>query len=320
MGLIGLTEELTTYKPLSEYSDEQIRMYKRVLDCQDASTDEWSMLELMSSTYQLNPFLREVWLIPKVGVMVGHAGFLQIAHRSGKFGGMETHSYNADGTLYRGGGTPAYATCKVWIIGSDKPVTKTVYWEEFARPGKEGKKTKWDTSPAFMLEKVDEVHAMKRAFSITGIYSPEEMGYDDISERPASGYTGMVDGEPVNVEPLKKDSAPSGSAPPAPKPEDNTPKCTQCGAPLMDQYEANKMQDAWDANKWGTVPPGLCKVCVTEYWRVNIHDKPAQTQKSTQDKPKTNPTPPGPDPEPTGNPEAVKAFVESIQKAGAGKA
>lgn len=65
----------------------------------------------------------------------------------------------------------------------------------------------------------------------------------------------------------------------------------------------------------------LIKACITEYWKTNIKkDKPAQTQKSTQDKPKTNPTPPGPDPEPTGNPEAVKAFVESIQKAGAGKA
>lgn len=291
-----MTGELTTYKPLAEYSDEQIRMYKRVLNCQEASTDEWSMLELMSSTYQLNPFLREVWLIPKVGVMVGHAGFLQIAHRSGKFAGMETHSYNADGTPYRGEGVPAYATCMVWITGSDNPVTKTVYFNEFYRPGKEGKKTKWDTSPAFMLEKVDEVHTLKRAFSITGIYCPEEMGYDDVSERPASGYVGAVDGDPVNVEPMRKTTAPTWKEP-EPEPADNTPKCRQCGGQLMDKYEADKMQDAWDQYGYGTVPAGLCKNCVNEYWRANIRDKPK---------------------EPTGNPEAVKAFVDSIKQA-AGK-
>lgn len=277
-----MTEELTTYKPLSEYSDEQIRMYKRTLGCQNASNDEWSMLELMAGTYQLNPFLREIWLIPGVGVMVGHAGFLLIAHRSGKFAGMETHSYNADGTPYRGEGVPAYATCMVWITGSDNPVTKTVYFNEFYRPGKEGKKTKWDTSPAFMLEKVAETHALKRAFSITGIYCPEELGYDDLSERPTSaGYTGSVDGQPVNVEPIRPNTSehekPSGrqdlAADPEPATVDKTPKCKTCGGALMDRYEADKMQDAWDANGWGTVPPGLCKACVTEYWRVNIRDK-----------------------------------------------
>jgi len=289
-----MTEELTTYKPLEEYTPEQIRMYKRTLNCQNATSDEWSMLELMCSTYQLNPFLREIWLVPGVGVIVGHAGFLLIAHRSGKFAGMDTQSYNADGTPYRGGGVPAYATCNVWIVGSDKPITKTVYFAEFYRTGKEGKKTKWDTSPAFMLEKVDEVHTLKRGFSITGIYSPEEMGCEDISERPAAGYTGSVDGQPVNVEPLKKttekNTAPSQKEPEkpqAPKSEpvtvDDTPKCKTCGGQPMDQYETNKIQDYWDENGWGTVPPGLCKACVTEYWKANIKDKP-------KDKPNTNPT------------------------------
>jgi phage recombination protein Bet len=286
-----MTEELTTYKPLGEYSDEQIRMYKRTLNCQNASNDEWAMLEIMSATYQLNPFLREVWLIPGVGVMVGHAGFLLIAHRSGKFGGMETHSYNADGTIYRGEGNPAYATCNVWIIGSDKPIAKTVYFAEFYRTGKDGKKTNWDKMPGYMLEKVAETHALKRAFSITGLYCPEEFGYDDLSERPPSaGYTGSVDGQPVNVEPLKKTTAPTQKEPEkpqAPKSEpataDDTPKCTKCGGQLMDQYETNKIQDYWDDVGWGTVPAGLCQNCVNDYWRVNIKDKP-------KEQPNNNPT------------------------------
>ena len=66
----------------------------------------------------------------------------------------------------------------------------------------------------------------------------------------------------------------------------------------MDDYEMNRMQDAWDANGWGTVPSGLCQNCVNEYWRVNIKDKP-------KEQPKTNPTP-----EPTPNPELIKSFVK----------
>jgi len=313
-----MTEELTTYKPLSEYSDEQIRMYKRTLKCQDASNDEWSMLELMAGTYQLNPFLREIWLIPGVGVMVGHAGFLLIAHRSGNFAGMETQSYNADRTPFNGEGIPAYATCKVWLKGSDHCVSKTVYFSNFYKPAKkEGALSNWDKMPPFMIEKVAEVHALKRAFSITGIYCPEELGYEDISERPSSSYTGSVDGQPVNVEPLKNAATsakvvyqstvsptPSEFKETVPEPTDNTPKCTKCGGELMDKYESDLMQNAWDEHRWGTVPAGLCKNCVNEYWRVNIKDKP-------KDQPNNNPTTTQ---EPTGNPEAVKAFVDSIPK------
>jgi hypothetical protein len=285
-----LTEALTTYKGIDAYSDVQIRAYKRQLGVKNESPDEWEMLKILSNMYQLDPFARQIWLVPGVGVFVGHAGFLQLAHRSGKFAGMETYSYNMDGTPYRGEGSPTYATCNVWILGSGKPITKTVYFGEFYRTGKDGKKTNWDKMPGYMLEKVAEVHALKRAFSIGGIYCPEEMGYDEEEMLPKSGYTGTVDGEPVVVEPLKKDSAPTQKepkTPPAPKPEDNTPKCTKCGGELMDRYESDLMQNAWDEHRWGTVPPGLCKACVNEYWRAHITDpygmKPI-------DKPKTNPT------------------------------
>jgi len=298
LGGEGLTEELTTYKPLSEYTPEQIRMYKRTLNCQDASADEWSMLELMSSTYQLNPFLREIWLIPGVGVMVGHAGFLLIAHRSGEFAGMETESYNEDGSLFRGKGDPAYSICKVWLKGSDHCISKPVYFSDFYKPAKkEGALSNWDKMPGYMLEKVAETHALKRAFSITGIYCPEELGYDDISERPASAYTASVDGEPVNVETLKK-STDKNAAPTQPT-TPTAPKCTKCGGELMDRYESDLMQNAWDEHRWGTVPPGLCKACVNEYWRANIKDKP-----------NTNPTP-----EPTPNPELIKSFIKAGSKA-----
>ncbi len=297
-----MTEALTTYKGIDAYSDVQIRAYKRQLGVKNESPDEWEMLKILSNMYQLDPFARQIWLVPGVGVFVGHAGFLQLAHRSGKFAGMETYSYNMDGTPYRGEGSPTYATCNVWILGSGKPITKTVYFGEFYRTGKDGKKTNWDKMPGYMLEKVAEVHALKRAFSIGGIYSPEEMGYDEEEMLPKSGYTGTVDGEPVNVEPLKRTETPQKTHSCEPETHTcDTPKCTKCGGELMDRYESDQMQNAWDEHRWGTVPPGLCKACVNEYWRAHIKDKSPIT-----------PTTPGQDPEPAGNPEAVKAFVESI--------
>ena len=166
-------------------------MYKRQLGVKNESPDD--------------PFLREIWLIPGVGVIVGHAGHLLIAHRSDNFAGMETQSYNADRTPFNGEGSPAYATCKVWLNDPEHCVSRTVYFSNFYKPAKkEGALSNWDKMPPFMLEKVAEVHALRRAFSIKGIYNPEELGYDDISERPASAYTASVDGQPVNVETLKK--------------------------------------------------------------------------------------------------------------------
>ena len=271
-----MTEELTTYKPLEEYSDEQIRMYKRTLNCQNATSDEWSMLELMSSTYQLNPFLREIWLIPGVGVMVGLAGFLKLAHRSGRFAGMETTTEYKEGRPYS-------HTTRVWLKDTPNPVTKTIIHEEFQRRAGPGKKpTKWDTSPVYMGEKTSEVHALKRAFSLIGLYCPEEMGYEDITEGGPAGYTGSVNGEPVKVEPMKKGDT-SGS--PAPAPVEETPKCSNCGGALMDRYESNQMQDAWDENGWGTVPAGLCKACVTKVWRACFVDVPKTTPTPVQNDP-----------------------------------
>jgi len=158
-----MTEELTTYKGLDSYTDVQIRAYKRQLNIRNETPDEWEMLKILSNMYQLDPFARQIWLVHDVGVFVGHAGFLQLAHRSGKFDGMQTE------TTWGKDGKPISSTTTLWLKGSSHPVVKTVLFEEFKRPGKEGKLSNWDKMPGYMLEKVAEVHALKRAFSIGGI-------------------------------------------------------------------------------------------------------------------------------------------------------
>ena len=250
-----MTEALATYgefRPISSYTDQEIRVYKRQLKCENCSADEWEMLKILSNMYELDPFARQIWLVPSVGVFVGHAGFLAIAHRSGKFDGMNTViQWDAEHK------NPVSATTTLWLKDCTHPVEMTVWFREFNRPGTNGKKTNWDKMPAYMLQKVTEVHALKRAFSVTGVYSPEEMGYDEVEPREASGYTASVDGEPVKVEPIKQE------------------KCT-CGAEPMDSYERNKMQAAFDEQGLGTIPANMCKTCATKHWRL-LRDQQQRT-------------------------------------------
>ena len=280
-----MTEALTVFeaKPLDTYSDEDIRTLKRQLRCEACSADEWRMLELMSTAYNLNPFLRQIWAVPGIGVFVGHGGFLSIAHRSGRFAGMETESYNADGTPYRGGSHPAYSVCKVWLKDAAEPVTKRVFWEEFGelRKGTQGRKTNWDKMPAYMLEKVAEAHALKRAFSISGIYCPEEMGYDEEEVIPPA----TVDGQPVEITRITHDKGTQTKPAAVVNSEtvvesqtstsNNTHEnaCPECGMPSMLDLERNQVQAGFDNARFGTVPPGLCKTCATKLFRELLNKK-----------------------------------------------
>lgn len=270
-----MTDALAVFeaKPLETFSEEDIRTLKRQLRCENCTNDEWRMLELMSTAYGLSPFLRQIWAVPSVGVFVGHAGFLTIAHRSGRFAGMLTESFNADGTEYTGGGHPAYSVCRVWLRDAAEPVTKRVFWEEFGeqRRGTNGKKTNWDKMPAYMLEKVAEVHALKRAFSISGIYCPEEMGYDEEEIIPPA----TVDGQPVEITRIKDDEQRQSMPKTAANPDTVTSStsstlkevCPRCGMPSMVDIERNQVQAGFDNARFGTVPDGLCKACATALYR-----------------------------------------------------
>lgn len=281
-----MTEALALFetKALDTFPEEDIRTLKRQLKCENCSRDEWRMLELMSTAYGLSPFLRQIWVVPSIGVFVGHGGFLTIAHRSGRFAGMMTESFNEDGTEYRGGGHPAFSVCRVWLKDATEPVTKKVFWEEFGeqRRGTQDRKTNWDKMPAYMLEKVAEVHALKRAFSISGVYCPEEMGYDEEDILPAA----TVDGQPVEVTRIKHtethDTGPikSGTATANPETARTTTTsttethakthenvCPKCGKPGMISIERNKIQAAFDEYRLGTLPENICRSCADALYR-----------------------------------------------------
>ena len=155
------------HKPLS-WDEEQLILLRA--SCAPSATDpEFKKLLYLSQVWQLDPMLREIWLV-KFGnspaqIYAGRDGFLKIAHRSGHFDGMKT-VVNFDEE-----GHPVSATCTVWRNDMSHPFESNVLFAEYTT-----NQNLWKTKPSVMIGKVAESVALRKAFSVAGLYSPEELG------------------------------------------------------------------------------------------------------------------------------------------------
>lgn len=135
----------------------------------NATNTEFELLMYMANKYNLDPLLKQIWLV-KFGdspaqIYAGRDGFLEIAHRSGHFDGMET-VVNFDENK-----KPVNAICTVWRNDMSHPIKSDVLFVEYSTG-----QNLWKTKPAVMIVKVAESVALRKAFSVSGLYSPEEMG------------------------------------------------------------------------------------------------------------------------------------------------
>ena len=135
-------------------------------------SDKEALLFLeLSKAYQLNPFKKEIWVIPygnKINIFCGRDGFLSIAHRSGMFDGMETNfGYDKNGNLESAETIVYNKSCK-------HPIKCKVFLKEYSTF-----KNLWQTKPHVMLQKVAESTALRRAFNISGLYDPDEINTQD---------------------------------------------------------------------------------------------------------------------------------------------
>lgn len=133
--------------------------------------DEFALLCHLAKTYQLDPLAKEIWSI-KYGnnpatIFVGHAGLINLALRSGKLDGMKCEILNADSD-------DPVAKATVWRNDMTHPIEAEVYFSEY---GKDAKNPLWKTKPRTMLRKTAEVHALRRAFALSGLYTEEEMDH-----------------------------------------------------------------------------------------------------------------------------------------------
>jgi phage recombination protein Bet len=126
----------------------------------------------------LNPLINEIACVTyknrqtgevSMSIQVMRDGFLTIAHRSGKFAGLES------GVNLDEGGRLVSGWAKVYHKDFTVPVYQEADFEEYNAPEKGGKPTLWKSKPKTMIKKVAESMALRKAFNVNGVYAPEEM-------------------------------------------------------------------------------------------------------------------------------------------------
>jgi len=142
--------------------------------CKGATDAQLKMFIEVCKATGLNPFLKEIWFVPNVGVMAGRDGYLRIANDHPQFDGMSTVVERDDQ------GIPIKATCSVWRKDRAHPITCEAFYNEYRKSSQV-----WQTYKSAMISKVAEVLALKRSFSINGIVTEEEIGEQKLQAQDA---------------------------------------------------------------------------------------------------------------------------------------
>lgn len=172
----------------------------------------------------LNPFLRDAYCIKygsdPAAMIVSKSALMKRAQKNPKYQGIKSgvivlnqkdEVVERNGEFYLPNEELVAAWAKVFVDGYVEPVYTSVNLREYIKT-KDGKPTgKWRDSPATMLVKVAEAHALREAFpaDLGGLYNAEEMGYEEVEATAApiipnssdvqdiTSYTDMNTGEVI---------------------------------------------------------------------------------------------------------------------------
>jgi phage recombination protein Bet len=148
-----------------QWDDQQLLDTIKETVCRGATPAQFRMFIEVCKSTGLNPFLKEIWYVPSVGVMAARDGYLRIANQHPQFDGMETRVERDEKNI------PIKAVCTVWRKDRGHPVIAEAYYNEYKKGG-----NVWQTYPSAMIAKVAEVLALKRSFAINGVVTEEEIG------------------------------------------------------------------------------------------------------------------------------------------------
>lgn len=169
-----MSSEMTTKDELEEMMSLIRAKHKNLSDV------EIQHLYHLAKNYGLDPNKNEIWAV-KYGnspatIFVGRDGLLGIAHKSNQLDGLTTKVIvltkdgNVQETDIAYPGTKLIgAKCTVYRKDMSHDITVSVKFDEY-----NSNKSNWQTMPETMIKKVAEAHALRRAFSIHGVYIPEE--------------------------------------------------------------------------------------------------------------------------------------------------
>ena len=189
---------------LISFTDEEKELLRRTV-CKNASDDEFKVFLHVAESYGLDPFNKELFFLKdnndKKNIFTSRDGYLTIANRHKAFDGLVSdvvrtndefkrtttgieHKYGSD----RGDIVGAYAL--VYRKGRKYPVYIFAPYEEY-----NGYNSVWNRYPSAMILKVAESMALKRAFSVSGLVSQEEMDVqrlEDKEEKRKSGQDKVI--------------------------------------------------------------------------------------------------------------------------------
>lgn len=147
------------------WTEEDKRLIQETV-ARGTNESEFKLFLYTAAKYGLDPLLRQVWCVKypnnPASIFTGRDGFLSIAHRSGKFDGMESGTKIVDGEVI--------GWCRVYRTDMSHPFYVEVRLSEYNTG-----KNLWNSKPHTMIQKVAESQCLRRAFDISGLYAPEEM-------------------------------------------------------------------------------------------------------------------------------------------------
>jgi len=180
------TKLATAKKPEDIWTRAQVDTIRNTVAI-GANDNELSMFLNIAAKYELDPFLREIWFANmgnRNTIMTGRDGYLKIANRDPNFDGMKSDVIHANDKFLKDGDDVKHAynmQNRGAIVGAYAIVYRkdrthpTFCYAPFAEYNKGGRGV-WGQYPSAMIIKVAETMALKRAFSISGLVTEEEIG------------------------------------------------------------------------------------------------------------------------------------------------
>lgn len=167
----------------------------------NATDAQLEMFLTLADKYQLDPFLKEIWFVPNVGIVTGRDGYLKVALRDPNYDGIvsaavcegDTFEINpVEPTVKHSFGTKRGQIIGAYAIAFHKGRRPAVCFAPYAEYAKGG--NIWNTYKSAMICKVAEVLALKRQFGISGLITEEEIGVvqPDISGNVGAPSTHII--------------------------------------------------------------------------------------------------------------------------------
>jgi phage recombination protein Bet len=187
---------------LISFTDEEKEILRKTV-CKKANDDEFKVFLHVAETYGLDPFNKELffWKDKKdrTTIMCSRDGYLSIANRHEAFDGLVSDVVRANDDFKRTttGIEHKYGSDRGNIVGAfalvyrkdrEYPVYVFAPYDEY-----NGYNSVWNRYPSAMILKVAESMALKRAFSVSGLVSQEEMNIQRLEDRENKSSQDKVD-------------------------------------------------------------------------------------------------------------------------------